>query len=136
MFSVWFSRNNSYSRFFLGFISICILAVCIANVSPEFEKFSYTDSNNASIIITSLGNELCDIVSDGRTDFSEIKSIVSKKLTTEKGSRLVQLIYAVVSDLLISFGACVLFILHFNRYLATNRHFIITYIHNLDGMKP
>lgn len=136
MFNVLHIRNNRYSSSLLCFIIVCILVVCTANERPEFKKLSYADSNNASSI-TSPGNEFYDIVSDEITSYSVIKSIVSKKPTAGKTTGFrEQLTYAVIGDLFILTGICVLFLLYFYRELTTSHHFIITYIHNLDGMKP
>ena len=136
MFNVLHIRNNRYSSSLLCFIIVCILVVCTANERPEFEKFSYASSNNVSSI-ASPANEFYDIVYDEITSYSVIKGSVSKKPTTGKsiGSRE-QLTYAVIGDLFIVTGTCVLFLLYFYRELTTSHHFIITYIHNLDGMKP
>lgn len=136
MFNVHHIKNNRYSRSLLCFIIVCILIVCTANEKPEFEKLSYSVSNNPSSI-TSPGNWFYDIVSDEITSYSVIKSIVSKKPVTGKtiGSRQ-QLTYAVIGGLFILVGICVFFLLFFFRELTTSHHFIITYIHNLDGMKP
>lgn len=120
----------------LCFIIVCILVVCTSNEKPEFEKLSYSGSNTSSSI-TSPGNEFYDLVSDEITNYSVIKSIVSKKPVAGKniGSRE-QLTYAVIGDLFILVGICVFFLIFFFRELTTSHHFIITYIHNLDGMKP
>lgn len=136
MFNVHHIRHNRYSSSLLCFIIVCILVVCTANEKSEFEKLSYSVSNNLSSI-TLPGNELYDIVSDEITSYSVIKSIVSKKPVTGKtiGSRQ-QLTYAVIGGLFILVGICVFFLLYFFRELTTSHHFIITYIHNLDGMKP
>ena len=136
MFNVHHIRTNRYSSSLLYFIIICILVVCTATERPEFKKLSYTDSNNASSI-TSSGNDFFDIVSDEITSYSVIKSIVSKKPIARKtlGSRG-QLTCAAIGDLFILTGICVFFLLYFYRELTTSHLFIITYIHNLDGMKP
>ena len=136
MYNVQHIRNRRYSSSLLCFIIVCILVVCTANEKSEFEKLSYSVSNNPSSI-TSPGNELYDIVSDEITSYSVIKSIVSKKPVAGKniGSRE-QLTYAVIGDLFILAGICVFFLLYFYRELTTSHHYIISYIHNLDGMKP
>ena len=129
-------RNDRYSSSFLCFIVVCILVVCIADERPELGKFSYTGSNSVSSIV-SPENEFYDIVCDIVTRHSVIKSIVSKQSTTGKtaGSRAL-LTYAVTVELFMLTGACVLFLLYFYRGLAASHHFIIAYIHDLDGMKP
>lgn len=136
MFNVQHIRNRRYSSSLLCFIIVCILVVCAVNERPEFEKLSYSDSNNASSI-KSPENEFYVIVSDETTGYQVIKSIVSKKPVAGKniGPRE-QLTYAVIDGLFILVGICVFFLLHFFRELTTSHHFIITYIHNLDGMKP
>lgn len=136
MFNVQHIRNSRYSGSLLCFIIICILVVCTANERPEFEKLSYSDSNNASSI-TLPENEYYDIVSDEITSYSVIKSIVSKRPTAGKtiGSRE-RMVYAVIGDRFILAGICVFFLLYFHRELTTSHRFIISYIHNLDGMKP
>lgn len=136
MFNMHHIRHNHYSSSLLCFIIVCILVVCTSNEKPEFEKLSYSGSNTSSSI-TSSGNEFYDLVSDEITNYSVIKSIVSKKPVAGKtiGSRE-QLTYAVIGGLFILVGICVFFLLFFFRELTTSHHFIITYIHNLDGMKP
>ena len=136
MFNVQHIRNRRYSSSLLCFIIVCILVVCAVNERPEFEKLSYSDSNNASSI-RSPENEFYDIVSDEITGCQVIKSIVSKKLVAGKtiGPRE-RLPYAVIGGLFILVGICVFFLLYFFRELTTSHHFIITYIHDLDGMKP
>ena len=136
MYKVQHIRNRRYSSSLLCFIIVCILVVCAVNERPEFEKLSYSDSNTSSSI-SSPGNEFYEIVSDEITNYSVIKSIVSKKTVAGKtiGIRE-QLTYAVIGGLFILAGICVFFLLYFFRELTTSHHFIITYIHNLDGMKP
>lgn len=136
MYNVQHIRNRRYSSSLLCFIIVCILVVCAVNERPEFEKLSYSDSNTSSSI-SSPGNEFYEIVSDEITNYSVIKSIVSKKPVAGKniGPRE-QLTYAAIGGLFILVGICVFFLLYFFRELATSHHFIITYIHNLDGMKP
>ena len=136
MYNVQHIRNRRYSSSLLCFIIVCILVVCAVNERPEFEKLLYSDSNNASSI-KSPENEFYVIVSDETTSYQVIKCIVSKKPVAEKniGPRE-QLTYAVIGGLFILVGICVFSLLYFFRELTTSHHFIITYIHNLDGMKP
>lgn len=136
MFNVQHIRNRRYSSSLLCFIIVCILVVCTSNEKPEFEKLSYSDSNTSSSI-SSPGNEFYEIVSDEITSYQVIKGIVSKKPVAGKTIGLrEQLTYAVIGGLFILVGICVFFLLYFFRELTTSHHFIITYIHNLDGMKP
>ena len=136
MYNVQHIRNRRYSSSLLCFIIVCILAVCAVNERPGFEKLSYSDSNTSSSI-SLPENEYYDIVSDEITSYQVIKSIVSKKPVAGKtiGPRE-RLPYAVIGGLFILGGICVFFLLYFFRELITSHHFIITYIHNLDGMKP
>ena len=136
MFGVLRDRNNRYCRSFFCFVIVCFLVLCTANEKTEAEKLSYSDSNNVSSILSS-GDELHAIVSDEITSYSIIKNIVSKKPVTERitGSREL-LNHAVVGNLFILIGTYVLFLRHFHKDLATSHRFIISYIHNLDGMKP
>ena len=136
MFNMHHIRHNRYSSSLLCFIIVCILVVCAVNERPEFEKLLYSDSNTSSSI-SLPGNEFYEIVSDEITNYSVIKSIVSKRPTAGKtiGSRD-RMVYAVIGDLLILAGICVFFLLYFHRELTTSHRFIISYIHNLDGMKP
>ena len=136
MFNMHHIRHNRYSSSLLCFIIVCILVVCTSNEKPEFEKLSYSDSNTSSSI-SSSGNEFYEIVSDEITNYSVIKSIVSKKPVAGKsiGYRG-QITCISIGDLFILAGICVFFLLYFYRELTTSHHFIITYIHNLDGMKP
>ena len=84
---------------------------------------------------------LCKIrkcnISDEITVYSAIKNIVSEKPVTGRaaGSRE-PMNYAAICDLFILAGICVFLFLYFFSDLATSHRFIITYIHNLDGMKP
>ena len=136
MFDVLHTRNSSYSSSLLCFIIVCILVVCAVNERPELDKLSYASSNNDSAI-ASPGNEFYDFVFVEIKNYSEIKSIVSKRPAVGKtiGSRG-NLTYAVIGDLFILINACTHLLLYFYRELTTSHHFIITYIHNLDGMKP
>ena len=135
MFKILHYRNNRYSSSLLFFIVLCILVVCTANEKPELEKLSYAGSNNSSSI-TSSWNELYDIVFDDVTSYSVIKSIVSKKTTAGKtiGS-MEHLTCVMIGSLFILVGICIYFLKHFYRKNTSSHHFIITYIHNLDGMK-
>ena len=136
MFNMHHIRHNRYSSSLLCFIIVCILVVCTANERPEFEKLLYTDSNNASSI-TSERNDFYEIVSDEITSYPVFKSIASEKPVAGKniGSRG-QLTFVAIGNLFILAGICVFFLLFFFRELTTSHHFIITYIHDLDGMKP
>ena len=136
MYNVQHIRNRRYSSSLLCFIIVCILVVCAVNERPEFEKLSYSDSNTSSSI-SSPGNEFYEIVSDEITNYPVFKSIASEKPVAGKniGSRG-QLTFVAIGNLFILAGICVFFLLFFFRELTTSHHFIITYIHNLDGMKP
>ena len=69
--------------------------------------------------------------------YSVIKNIASKNSATGRYSGFrASFDYEIVDELFLLIGTCVLFILYFYRNLATSHHFIITYIHNLDGLKP
>ena len=136
MFTVQHTGNSHYSSSLLCLIIVCILAVCAVNGRPGFEKPSYSVSNTSSYI-SSPENEYYDIVSDEITSYQVIKSIVLKKPVARKNVGLRErLPYAVIGGLFILASICVFFLLYFFRELATSHHFIITYIHNLDGMKP
>ena len=126
--------NHRYSSSLLCFIIVCILIVCISNERAEFEKLSYAYSNNVSSM-TSSGNAFYDVLTDRITIYSFIKSVASKRPAAGKpdGSRE-RMICAVIGNPFILTGICVLFLLHFYRKFTTSHHFIITYIHNLDGM--
>jgi len=136
MFNVQHIRNNRYSTSLLCFIIVCVLFVCTVNERPELDKLSYASSNNDSAI-ASPENEFYDFVFGEITNYSVIKSIVSKRPAVRKtiGSRG-NLTYAVIGGLFILICACTNLLLYFYRKLTTSHHFIITYIHNLDGMKP
>ena len=113
MFDVLHTRNSSYSSSLLCFIIVCILAVCTANESREVENLSYTDLYNASLI-TSSGNEFYEIVSDEITNYSVIRSIVSKKPVAGKsiGYRG-QITCISIGNLFILAGIGVFFLLYF-----------------------
>ena len=135
MFNVLRDRFDRYSRSFLCFAVICILIACTGFERPEIEKLSYTVLNSVSTITAPEG-EINDVVSDEITGYSVLKTAVSRNQESERiGGFGVNPAYALINGLFILAGTCVLFLLHFGRTLITSHHFIITYIHALDGMK-
>ena len=136
MFHLLQDRNNRYCSSLLYFIVVCILVVCTADERAELKKLTYAGPNPVGAIVLP-GNGLYDLVPNEITGYSAIKRIVLRKPAAGKaiGSGEV-LSDAVTGGLFIFVGTCVLFLLYFNRHLTTSHHFIIAYIHNLDGMKP
>lgn len=136
MLNILHNRNNRYGRSFLCFVAVCILAVCIVNERPQFDYYSSADSDNVGTL-SSSGSGYCEVVSDEITGGSVIRGIISKKPGPGRavGSGAL-LTYAMVSSLFVISVAGVFFFRHFFRDLASSHLFIITYIHNLDGMKP
>ena len=128
------NRNNHYRRPFLCFIVICILFVCAANGSPE--RLSYIGVDNASSIEAPEA-ELSDIATNEIAGFPVIKSAALNSIAADRffGFRMA-LIYALLNYLFLLIGTSVPFFLYFYRTVVTSHLFIITYIHNLDGMKP
>ena len=136
MINVLHNRNNRYRSSLLCFIIICVLVAFTAYERPELEKLSNEGSDNVSSI-TAPGNDFCDIVSDETADYSVIKSIVSKRSAAGRAAGSGKTVTcAAAGGLLILIGTAVLFLLYCYKHLTTSHHFIIAYIHNLDGMKP
>ncbi len=136
MYQYLCDRNKHYYRSVLFFLVICILVACTAYEKPDLEKLPYSGANGVNAI-TSLGNGVYDIVACESTDFSIIKNVIPRN--SEKG-RFTGFRTAtsctVIIYLFILISTCVLFLVCSERNLVTSHHFIITYIHNLDGMKP
>ena len=132
-----YDRKSHFSRFFLCFLFIITLVVCTAYDKSEIEKFDYTGGINSESTISSTDSEFYEIISNEITGYSVIKNIALKNSATGRHAGFrAPLNYAVINELFLLIGTCVLFILYFFRNSATSHHFIITYIHNLDGMKP
>ena len=137
MYHLLYDRKSHFSRFFLCFLFIITLVVCTAYDKSEIEKLDYTGGLNSESTISSTDSEFYEIISNEITGYSVIKNIASKNSATGRYSGFrASFDYEIVDELFLLIGTCVLFILYFYRNLATSHHFIITYIHNLDGMKP
>ena len=137
MYHLLYDRKSHFSRFFLCFLFIITLVVCTAYNKSEVEKLDYTGGLNSESTISSTDSDFFEIISNEITGYSVIKNIASKNSATGRYSGFrVSFDYKIVDELFFLIGTCVLFILYFYRNLATSHHFIITYIHNLDGMKP
>ena len=120
----------------LCFIIVCFLLGCTVNECPEFTQLSAGGSKNVSSLV-SPENEFNELVSGEITGQSVIKSVVSKNPAAGRETLSGEpLLCAVIGDLFLFTGTCVRFPLYFYKDLATSHHFIITYIHNLDGRKP
>ena len=136
MLNVLRDRNKRYSSSLLCFIIICILAVCTANESPEFEKLSMAGSDGTGSI-ASPGTGFFDIVSDEIKGSTVNESIVSKKPASKRAAGFgTPFTGAAAGELFAAAGICAFFLLYFYCGTETSHHFIITYIHDLDGMKP
>lgn len=135
MYKLFRGRNGHYRKSFLCFIFICIIVVCAAYDKTEIDKLSYAEMNNTSSI-SSLKNEYCDIFTNEFTCYSIVKSVSSRNLVTRRfdGSK-VNPAYAVITGLLVLIGTFVLFAYISIRTVSTSHRYIISYIHNLDGMK-
>ena len=137
MYHLLYDRKSHFSRFFLCFLFIITLVVCTAYDKSEIEKLDYTGGLNSESTISSTDSEFYEIISNEITGYSVIKNIASKNSATGRHAGFrASFDYEIVNELFLLIGTCVLFILYFYRNLATSHHFIITYIHNLDGMKP
>ena len=136
MYHLLYDRKSHFSRFFLCFLFIITLVVCTAYNKSEVENLDYTGGLNSESTISSTDSDFFEIISNEITGYSVIKNIASKNSATGRYSGFrASFDYKIVDELFL-LGTCVFFILYFYRNLATSHHFIITYIHNLDGMKP
>ena len=129
-------KSHRYGRAFLCLIVACILIVCTACEKPESERLSYAGMNNENTI-SSTDSEICDIIVSEYTGFSVLKDIASRNSVNGRlaGFRTMPAC-VVISSVHVTVGTCTFFLLYLLRDLVTSHHFIITYIHNLDGMKP
>ena len=136
MLNLSLDRSIRYSRSFLYIIVICILVVLTVNERPEFEKLSYIGSNHVSSV-ASPENGFYDTVLNKTTKFSITTGSDSRSLSAIRrfGSGLSP-VCALAGEFFIPSASNGLFLLSLYRDLIASHHLIITYIHNLDGMKP
>lgn len=129
-------KKSRHSSPLLFFLAVCILVVCTAYEKPDIEKLSYSGMNSVSTI-SSPEREICDIVAKEYTGCSVLKEAVSRKSLTGRftGFRTSPAC-ATVNDLFVLIGLFGIFLLAFCRDLVTSHSIIISFIHNLDGMKP
>ena len=128
--------NEPHNRLFLCFLIICMLVAGTAYETLDSEKLSYAGMN-ALNTISSPGNETFDIVVREHSGFSVIKNAASRNSSAGRpgGFKTAQA-WVVINGPAVLSGTGVLFLLYLCRNLAACHHFIIIYIHNLDGMKP
>lgn len=136
MFTSLHGRSSYYRRSLLCLFFICILVVCTAYDKPELDKFSCLGTSNTSSISSSV-NGFYEIFTHEFAGHSCVKSISSRNPVIRRfsGSKAASA-YAVISNLFVFIGTCVLIRKYFYRTVLTSHRFIINYIHNLDGLKP
>lgn len=131
-----YGNKKRYTVSVFCFIAILILAVCTLCEKPEFDKIPNPGRGSADTI-SSTERGISDFVTSEFGRYSALKHIISGKNETGRyaGGRALSAC-ALYTGLVIL--ACVsgTFLLHFFRDLVTSHRFIISYIHNLDGMKP
>ena len=129
-------KKSRHSSPLLFFLAVCILVVCTAYEKPDLEKLSLSGMNNASAI-SSPETEVSDIVAKEYSGCSAIKEAASRNSVTGRfaGFRTSPACVA-ANDLFVFIGLFGIFLPLFRRELVTSHSIIISFIHNLDGMKP
>ncbi|MBO6214704.1 MAG: hypothetical protein J6N76_04115 [Lachnospiraceae bacterium] len=136
MFRLFYSRSGHYRRIFLCLFFVLVLTLSAACDSSEHDRAEYVGLGHSSSIETGE-NDLSDFITNEFSGYSLVKYISAKNPVTGKlsGSRTASS-YTVISLLLMLICAFALCNIYFSRPVLTSRHFIISYIHDLDGMKP
>lgn len=136
MFGIFHGRSSHYRKSFLCLFFAIVIFVCTAYEKPELDRLVYAGRNNTSSV-TSLKNDVDDVITNEFTGYSVVKCISSRKSVTGKfaGSR-VNSLYAVLNSLFVLAGIFVLLCISSRRPILTSHRLIIAYIHDSDGMKP
>lgn len=131
-----FDNKKRYTGSVFCFIAILILAACTICEKPEFDKILNPGRGSADTIF-SPERGISDFVTSEFGRYSVLKHIVSGKNEAGRftGGRAMSAGILFTDRVIL---ACVsgTFLLHFFKDLVTSHRFIISYIHNLDGMKP
>lgn len=126
------------SKYNIFFLSIIIIAVLLASVtSGEYEDNSYKGVLRSTSAISNVSDDVSLLMSEE----SSITLVVKNALNRISGLSKSQVTRSLFAFFIISVISLCTCMYAFSRYcihkniLSSNR-FIITYIHNLDGMKP
>ena len=136
MFRMFRDRSIYHRRSFLCFVFIFVLAVCAAFENPELDQSAYAGLDGSGSI-ASPKKDYNDVFTNEFTGYSVVKCITSRNSDAGRfaGSGTPS-VYAVIKSLLVLIGTFALFRIYFYRPVLTSHRLIITYIHDLDGMKP
>lgn len=130
------SKNTRFKISFLCVLFICIFIACAAYGQSEIENFSCGNPGGASAVL-SLEKGFPDIAADENTGSDILKDINSGNARTGRtagsGSSPA---FAAVHAFFVFAVISILYCLRFFETAIPGSLFIITYIHNLDGMKP
>lgn len=136
MFKLFPDRSSHDRRSLLCFIFICVLAICFAHEKPEFDQLTVEKTNRSSTIVFPE-NDFQDVFTNELSGYSVVRYISSRNTELEKPVNVkASLLYAAVNSLIVLTGTFVLFHICIYRFVVTSHQFIISYIQNLDGMKP
>ena len=126
------------SKYNIFFLSIIIIAVLLASVtSGEYEDNCYKGVLRSTSAISNVSDDVSLLMSEESSITLVVKNVLNRiiGLSKSQGTRSL-FVFSIIS--VISLCACMYAFFCYCIYksiLSSNR-FIITYIHNLDGMKP
>lgn len=136
MIKLFSDRSSHDRRSLLCFVFVCVLAICIAHENPEFDQLTFERTDCSSTFVFPE-NGFQDVFTNEISGYSVVRYISSRNTELGKPVKVKAVpLYAVVNGLIVLTGTFVLFQIYFYRSVVTSHQFIISYIHDLDGMKP
>lgn len=138
MFKLFSDRSSHDRRSLLCFIFICVLAICIAHEKPEFDQLTVEKTTRSSSIVFPE-NDFHDVFTNELSGYSVVRYISSRNAEIGKPVKVkASPLYAAVNSLTVLTGTFVPFHIYsyIHRFVVTSHQIIISYIQDLDGMKP
>ena len=131
--------KNRFARSFFYAVAICVLIVFTVYEDPDFTKLSFDGTFETCTIGTPSApeSEMCASSADVLKGLGVLKEAVSKGIGTGKNASVNRQIILASSGIFFALiCACAFLFFWFSETIITSRRFIITFIHDLDGMKP
>ena len=131
-------HEQKIRKFFFLISVICMIAFFIPYEEPGFERLSYEKpADSCSIrLVSSPIAELRAVTHDEYSRSAVVKNNVSESRDSGKESSSRGQITVIAGIPWVFVCIYTLFFLFFCKTIVTHHRFIITYIHDLDGMKP
>ena len=130
-------NSSTVRRILLWLTVICLALSCTVYERTEFQKLSYESFSGISFL-SSENKDLCYAVTNEIRGLTVIRGLIARSRGALRRAWERAGSFDLAIDNCISLFICafVFFCLHYRKFEITSHYFILSYIQDLDGMKP